>query len=118
MLAVGALQTGNNVQLTKLRENNASRRLNLQPGFGIRKYHYSSRPQIFDDSESGVWTLNREGGLPPNSGGSIRRVAAQRRPEQYVRAFTLRSLDHPFMRCSDQVAAKNPGISTDLWVMD
>ncbi|KAM3171522.1 hypothetical protein ACTXT7_016456 [Hymenolepis weldensis] len=67
-----------------LREGNTSRRLNLQPGFGIRKYHYNSKPQIFDDSESGFWTLNRDGGLPPTSGGSIRRVAAQRRPEQYA----------------------------------
>nr|CUU98937.1 hypothetical transcript [Hymenolepis microstoma] len=71
----------------RLRENSASRRLNLQPGFGIRKYHYNSRPQIFDDSESGVWTLNRDGGLPPTSGGSIRRVAAQRRPEQYAKTL-------------------------------
>ncbi|VDM17673.1 unnamed protein product [Hydatigera taeniaeformis] len=65
----------------RLRESGSSRRLNLQPGFGTRKYHYNSRPQIFDDNESGVWTLNRDGGLPPT--GSIRRVAAQRRPEQY-----------------------------------
>ncbi|EUB62652.1 Band 4.1-like protein [Echinococcus granulosus] len=65
----------------RLREGGNSRRLNLQPGFGTRKYHYNSRPQIFEDNESGVWTLNRDGGLPPT--GSIRRVAAQRRPEQY-----------------------------------
>ncbi|VUZ54955.1 unnamed protein product [Hymenolepis diminuta] len=71
----------------RLREGNTSRRLNLQPGFGIRKYHYNSKPQIFDDSESGFWTLNRDGGLPPTSGGSIRRVAAQRRPEQYAKSL-------------------------------
>ncbi|CDS37228.1 SPRY domain containing protein [Echinococcus multilocularis] len=69
----------------RLREGGNSRRLNLQPGFGTRKYHYNSRPQIFEDNESGVWTLNRDGGLPPT--GSIRRVAAQRRPEQYAKSL-------------------------------
>ncbi|KAL5960654.1 Band protein 1 [Taenia solium] len=68
-----------------LREGGSSRRLNLQPSFGTRKYHYNSRPQIFDENESGVWTLNRDGGLPP--AGGIRRVAAQRRPEQYGTGF-------------------------------
>lgn len=71
----------------RLREGNISKRLNLQPGFGVRKYHYNSRPQIFDDSESGVWTLNRDGELLHT--GSIRRVIAQRRPEQYGKSLFI-----------------------------
>ncbi|VDD75622.1 unnamed protein product [Mesocestoides corti] len=69
----------------RLRANGEPRRYNLQPGFSTRKYHYNSRPQIFDDNESTVWTLNKDGGLPPTN--SIRRVAAQRKPDQYAKSL-------------------------------
>ncbi|KAL7054526.1 hypothetical protein AAHC03_025996 [Spirometra sp. Aus1] len=73
----------------RLREPSGPRRSNLLPGFDTRKYHYSSRQRVFDENGGTLLprSSSREGGLPPR--GQVRRVTAQRRPEQYARPPTV-----------------------------
>ncbi|VDN22276.1 unnamed protein product [Dibothriocephalus latus] len=78
----------------RLREPSGPRRSNLLPGFDTRKYHYSSRQRVFDENGSSL--LRRPSSREATPKGHVRRVTAQRRPEQYGKLLSQEVLLHVF----------------------
>uniref|UniRef100_A0A183SNI9 FERM domain-containing protein n=1 Tax=Schistocephalus solidus TaxID=70667 RepID=A0A183SNI9_SCHSO len=87
----------------RLREPSGPRRSNLLPGFETRKYHYNSHQRLYDENGGTLIRRpsSREGGVPPK--GHVRRVTAQRRPEQYgfIRVLSQVSLNFASKTHSD-----------------